>query len=204
MSSDLFGAVLSWKGLIVAMLAFGFAPGVFLRLIVLAFHRDDPRRDELLAELRVVPFIERPVWVAQQLEVALFEGLWDRAFAWAAGRVFWRWRLESGVESHRRSPETFWIPDNDEKALIRPGCHVKLMFLSTDNWRERMWIEVTKVGRRRLVGRVANAPIGVVGLEWDQKVRFGLGDVIDIDWELDVESRLDPCIAPEHTELDEP
>jgi hypothetical protein len=49
-----------------------------LRVIVLAFRRDDPRRRELLAELHAVPRIERPLWVAEQLEVAVFEGLWPR------------------------------------------------------------------------------------------------------------------------------
>jgi phosphatidylserine/phosphatidylglycerophosphate/cardiolipin synthase-like enzyme len=57
---------------------FGFAPGAVLRVIVLAFRRDDPRRTELLAELPNVPRIERPFWVCEQLEVALFEGLVGR------------------------------------------------------------------------------------------------------------------------------
>lgn len=56
----------------------GFAPGAFLRLIVFAFRRGDPRRAELLAELHVVPRLERPFWVFEQLEVALFEGIWER------------------------------------------------------------------------------------------------------------------------------
>lgn len=49
-----------------------------LRLICLAFPRSDPHRAEILAELRAVPPIERPVWVAEQLEVALFLGLGSR------------------------------------------------------------------------------------------------------------------------------
>jgi hypothetical protein len=52
--------------------------GAMLRLIVLAFHREDPRRQELLAELHAVPRWERPFWVMEQLEVALFEGIWHR------------------------------------------------------------------------------------------------------------------------------
>ena len=68
----------SWPMLGTALLAFGFAPGAVLRLIVLLFPRDDPRRQELLGELPAVPRIERPFWVIEQLEVGLFEGLRHR------------------------------------------------------------------------------------------------------------------------------
>jgi hypothetical protein len=73
--------VIAWPTLLAALLIFGFASGAALRMIVLAFRRDDPRRTELLAELPHVPRIERPFWVCEQLEVALFEGLADRATA---------------------------------------------------------------------------------------------------------------------------
>jgi DNA-binding transcriptional MerR regulator len=68
----------SWPVLVTALLAFGFAPGAVLRLIVLLFPHDDPRRCELLGELYAVPRIERPFWVIEQLEVALLEGLRGR------------------------------------------------------------------------------------------------------------------------------
>ena len=70
--------LLAWPTLGVALLVFGFAPGIVLRLIVLLYRRDNPRRQELLGEIYAVPRIERPFWVAEQLEVALFEGLRDR------------------------------------------------------------------------------------------------------------------------------
>lgn len=68
-------AILSWPSFLIALLVFGFAPGAVLRLVVLSFHREDPRRRELLAELHAVPRIERPFWVFEQIEVALFEGI---------------------------------------------------------------------------------------------------------------------------------
>jgi DNA-binding transcriptional MerR regulator len=77
--------VVSWPTLVVALFAFGFAPGAVLRLIVLAFPRDDPRRRELLSELYAVPRIERPFWVIEQLEVGLFEGLRGRLARKMAG-----------------------------------------------------------------------------------------------------------------------
>lgn len=73
--------VASWPSLLLVIVVFGFAPGFCLRLIVLAYPREDPRRRELVAELYAVPRIQRPCWVAQQLEVALFEGLGHRVSA---------------------------------------------------------------------------------------------------------------------------
>jgi hypothetical protein len=73
--AELLGAVASWPSLVFVVIVFGFAPGFCLRLIVLAYPRSDPRRTELIAELYAVPRIQRPLWVAEQLEVALFEGL---------------------------------------------------------------------------------------------------------------------------------
>lgn len=75
--------VLAWPALAAALLVFGLAPGVALRLILLLYRKDHPRRRELLGELYAVPRIERPFWVAEQLEIAVFEGLRGR---FATGR----------------------------------------------------------------------------------------------------------------------
>ncbi len=74
-------AVASWQTLAMVLVMFGFAPGFCLRLIVLAYPRGDPRRAELVAELYAVPRIQRPLWVTEQLEVALFEGIPHRVSA---------------------------------------------------------------------------------------------------------------------------
>jgi len=74
--------LLAWPTLGIALLVFGFAPGAVMRLIVLFYRRGNPRRQELLGELYAVPRIERPFWVVEQLEVALFEGLRDRFKIW--------------------------------------------------------------------------------------------------------------------------
>lgn len=100
--SGLLTQLLSWKALLVVAAVFGFAPGAALRLIVLAFPRSDPRRRELLAELRAVPRLERPVWVAEQLEVALAEGV--------AGRLARAWRR---VAPGRRAAE-LWRREKDD------------------------------------------------------------------------------------------
>ena len=80
--------VLAWPTFFLALLVFGFAPGAALRLIVLAYKREDPRRQELLSEVHHIPRIERPFWVAEQLETALFDGLRDRLASRRAGRPF--------------------------------------------------------------------------------------------------------------------
>jgi hypothetical protein len=85
--------VIAWPTLGFALLVFGFAPAAVLRLIVLLYPRGHPRRRELLGELYAYPRIERPFWVAEQLETALFEGLPGRLTDWRAkGLAAWRAR----------------------------------------------------------------------------------------------------------------
>jgi len=79
--TDIVHAVAGWRTLVLAAMALGVLPGVILRVIVRLFPRADPRRRELQAELYAVPWWERPFWVAQTLEVAVFEGLGSRATA---------------------------------------------------------------------------------------------------------------------------
>jgi len=185
MVTELLDAIVSWRTFLVALLVFGFAPGALLRLIVLAFHRDDPRRSELLAELHAVPRVERPFWVVEQLEVALLEGIWERVVWSATGRVINRWHLGSGVVRNREYPETFEIPDEEAKQAIEPGVVVKLVFEMSDGWGERMWVEVVAVKRRHIVGSLRNHPIGIPRLDWGDKVRFKRDHIIDIEWEAD-------------------
>ena len=90
--------VLAWPTLGMAVLVFGFAPGAALRLIVLFYRRDNSRRRELLGELYSVPRIERPFWVAEQLEVALFEGLRGRLAARRAKRT-----IQQAIQNNQRA-----------------------------------------------------------------------------------------------------
>jgi len=93
--------VIAWPTLGFALLVFGFAPGAALRLIVLLYPRDHPRRRELIGELYRYPRIERPFWVAQQLETALFEGLPGRLTAWR-GKCLAAWRGKRPIRFHVR------------------------------------------------------------------------------------------------------
>jgi hypothetical protein len=76
---ELVEAVASWQSLLLVIAIFGFAPGFILRLLVKIYPRDDPRRQELVAELYTLGRIERPLFVAEQFETVLFEGLPHRA-----------------------------------------------------------------------------------------------------------------------------
>ena len=183
--------VISWPTFAVVLLVFGLAPGALLRVIVLAYPRDDPRRRERVAELYVVPRILRPLFVAEQLELAISEGLFPRLIsAWTRGRSD-RWHLESGVELNREHPATFWIPSQTQKAGIRLGLVVQLAFSTEDGWGERMWVEVDAISDDVMVGRLLNEPVGIGGLYRGQCVGFTSEHVIDID---DPEDAAGRCI----------
>ena len=64
-----------WWPALAPLFLFGFAPRAVLRLIVRAYPRGSDRREEMVAELDTIKRIEKPIWVAEQLEMALFEGL---------------------------------------------------------------------------------------------------------------------------------
>lgn len=72
--TDLAGLLLDWRLFVIALVVFGVAPGLVLRVVVLAYPRSHPRRRELVAELYAVPYVERPWFVAQHLERAVFDG----------------------------------------------------------------------------------------------------------------------------------
>jgi Uncharacterized protein conserved in bacteria (DUF2314) len=188
MVGEFLSAIVSWKTFLVSLVVFGFAPGAVLRLIALAFHRDDPRRREMLAELYRVPRWERPFWVFEQLERALVEGIWERLLWAGAGRVYDRWFLDSGVKRNRDHPETFEIPDEEDKQAIEPGVFVKLLFGTSDfwgryNWGERMWVEVVAIKRRHIIGVLRSDPIGIPRLDYGDEVKFQRDHIVDINWE---------------------
>lgn len=175
----MFDYFLSVEALTVALVVFGVAPGLVLRLIVLAFHPEDPCRDELRGELYGVPRWERPLWVAEQLEIAISEGLWGRLVWAATGHLIYRWHLRSGTKAHESHPETFWIPSEQEKDEIEPGFRVKLMF-DLKGGGERMWVEVDAVKQGRFVGTLWNHPAFIPKLNAGDKIKFQRHHIIDV------------------------
>ncbi|WP_284745079.1 DUF2314 domain-containing protein [Amycolatopsis sp. RTGN1] len=182
-ATELLQSLASWPTLLIAIVVYGFAPGFVLRLVVMVYERDDPRRAELIAELYEVPRLKRPFWVAEQIETAIFDGLGPRIRWTLTGRVILRWKLKSGVKLNRLHPQSFWIPEEEEKDAIEPGAVVKLMFDQSDGWSERMWVIVEKVGRRKLVGSLTNRPLAFPRLDVGSKIKFQREHIIDIDFD---------------------
>lgn len=113
--TELLAAVLDWRLLLLGLLVFGFAPGLALRLIVLFYPSGHVRRRELYAELQAVPFIERPLFVAQQLETGLFDGLGQRVSARRAVKP----TAESSLPASRQVTDADTLPDHDPAAVGR-------------------------------------------------------------------------------------
>lgn len=78
---ELIRLAMSWQDLLAVLGVFGFAPGCVLRLLVMIYPRDNPRRKELVAQLYVLKRRERSLFVAEQLETVLFEGVPNRVRA---------------------------------------------------------------------------------------------------------------------------
>lgn len=186
--NDILQSLLSWPLLLVALAAYGFFPGLFARLISLSFRKGDPRRAELIAEVYVVPRWERPFWVLEQLERALSEGAWERIYDAADGRLFNRWMLGDGVARNAESPDTFWIPTDEEIATIEEGDVVKLMFEVTGPTHdfpgsgERMWVTVTRVRGDTYEGTLSNQPAMFGHLRYGDRVKFSRKHIIDYDY----------------------
>jgi Uncharacterized protein conserved in bacteria (DUF2314) len=172
----------NWKLALLIIFSFAIFPQWVLRLLLLTYPRDDPRRKELLGELYPIKYYKRPFWVAEQFETALAEAIWPN-FVWMlTGRVIHRVTLGNGVRRNKKHPQTFEIPSESAKGAIRAGDDVKLMFEERlpSGWGERMWVTVTKVGRRRLVGHLTNEPWAMARLTAGDMVKFKRKHVIDI------------------------
>lgn len=178
MMSQLLGASGAIGLFVSSLLIFGLAPGMVLAVIVKLFPKDDPRRRELQAELYVVPRWERPFWVFEKLDLAIRTGAAPE-LGWQWGRHVWhRARIESGMKSHIRSPETFWVPDQVSKDELQPGDHVKLMWRVKRRPGERMWVTITHREGDKLKGTLNSCAI-MANLYHGESIAFRIDDIID-------------------------
>jgi hypothetical protein len=115
--TELLELVASPLNLLWILLGFGFAPGFCLRLIVLLYPAGHPRRKELVAELYAIKRPLRPLFVAEQFETALFEGIPERRKARKSGKEeAERLRLSRAInqtDSGRINQAIFWIHDRN-------------------------------------------------------------------------------------------
>jgi len=96
---------------------FGFFPGFVLRLLILLYPADDPRRSELPAEMYVVVGrMERIEWVFQQLETALFEGVGARLKRWRHRQINER---SDDSTDEATSAQTADLPEDEPENVKR-------------------------------------------------------------------------------------
>ena len=94
--------------------------------------------------------------------------------------------LQSGVESHRENPNTFYLPPENKRKNLCEGDIVKLMFRMEEKLDsesivvERMWVSVQKSVGGIYQGVLGNDPYHDVYLESGRTVYFGSEHVIQI------------------------
>lgn len=81
---------------------------------------DHPRRQELLGELYAYPRIERPFWVTEQLETALFEGLPGRLAARSAKRPVHALVFISNPGDQAITTVEVWLTAALQRANVQP------------------------------------------------------------------------------------
>ena len=96
----------------------GAAPGFLLRLLVRIYPKDHARRRELIAELYTVPYKEQLLFVAQQLELAVTEGVPAR----------WRRRRSArkageGTDIVQETATSLAVEDHEQGALLLPPAN---------------------------------------------------------------------------------
>lgn len=76
------------------------------------------------------------------------------------------WELESALERHLQSPDTFEIPSSAELNNLQAGDMVKLLFLLAGEddqgsyvQCERMWVTLLEVNSESYVGQLESLPI---------------------------------------------
>ena len=83
-------------------------------------------------------------------------------------------RLTDAEKRNRENPDTFQIPDKEERENLPVGAFAKLIF----NDRERMWVRITEFTTTDYEGVLDNEPV-VVKMKIGDKVRFKAKHVID-------------------------
>ena len=92
--------------------------------------------------------------------------------------------LESGVELHEQSPDTFLLPPSETRASLQPGDLAKLVFRITDGEKvcvERMWVIVPSVTPDGYIGTLDNDPYCTQEIQSGLLVEFSADHVIGID-----------------------
>ena len=92
--------------------------------------------------------------------------------------------LDNGVELHRESPATFWIPPQAERESLQVGDCAKCIFrIEIDDavHVERMWVIVQDVGNGWYTGILDNDPYCTDEISSGILIEFTPDHVIQID-----------------------
>ena len=96
------------------------------------------------------------------------------------------YELDDGEALSREYPDTFSIPDKEDRDSLQIGDTVKLVFRmeetkgSDDLAVERMWVEITAKHPTGYEGTLANQPAGSECLHHGQLIPFLACHIIDI------------------------
>lgn len=93
--------------------------------------------------------------------------------------------LKNAEKLHEAHPDTFEIPEREERDSLRVGDIAKLVFVLTspeegDPGAERMWVKVTNRQGANYVGELDNDPCALLGAEAGNFIEFGPEHIIDI------------------------
>ena len=99
-----------------------------------------------------------------------------------------KWWLRSAEDAHAKAPGSFFIPPLQKRESLEVGDVVKLLFEGPTTGGgtriERMWVQVTEVGRGTYQGALLNEP-SVLQLAEGARVAFAPEHVAACDWSPD-------------------
>lgn len=96
--------------------------------------------------------------------------------------------LMSGIELHEANPKTFWIPSDEDKAKLKKGDMVKLIFeIRTVNQKgeedinpERMWVIIKTRDGDWFTGKLDNQPAATDKIKLGRLITFKAEHIVDI------------------------
>ncbi len=89
--------------------------------------------------------------------------------------------LDSGLDAHNASPDTFLIPPERDRRSLGRGDFAKLMFrLLEGEAVERMWVRVEEVQPHGYVGILDSEPQSTDTIELGTRVEFTADHVIQV------------------------
>lgn len=102
------------KVLVSSVLIYGVVPGAVLRILLTAWPKGDPVRAELLADLAMLPYRQRLLFVASQIPNAICDGLGARLQVLRLSRSAMSEARRSPGRTFLRNSEICWVAPNGD------------------------------------------------------------------------------------------